>query len=533
MKQRFIIPILLLSALFAGCRTDETDDTPSTALYVTLAIDGSTSATVKEGATFTVTATAGNLPEDDLTITYSIAEDGDTWFDPAEGTIVIPAGSTKASSGTITAIEDDGQYYDQMTFTVSGSASDEAYTVYSCKITRNDNDTDKSDYAYDETWVYENPDAAFYSDATESLYLDCPSYSEDGVLMTKYDIDTDTDGSPHPNADLAAEGWTLLNAYEFHAIDGDNYSRTAKNDYGVCPVGVPNGWGAQSVARVVASQFVDNTKYTNVTDEGYLRLFGCTDTGTASSVGETRHMGAAACYASKWMSGGPYKAQNTPLGEGTRVEIRMRLRGDRQGYLFALWMQGNEAQINADTDKSVWPAYGEIDILENHVVKGQEELPIWNRADQTLHWGYEDSSLSNTHANPTVQTVLDNIEDWNIYWVEIVDAETLKMGVNGLTARTFTKADVTNGHGDYDWPFCNSYNPYGFHILLTMRAGYPDYEDGATDWKTSDFAALSYDDAIDSDVTPRMEIDWIRYWKNSNYDYSSMTFPVNQTVNLF
>ncbi len=75
-------------------------------------------------------------------------------------------------------------------------------------------------------------------------------------------------GTPHPNEALAAEGWKFVNSMEFHAINGQ--CRTAKNANGVCPV---LGFGAQNTAMVQKYMAVNNDRYTDVTDEGYLKMW--------------------------------------------------------------------------------------------------------------------------------------------------------------------------------------------------------------------------------------------------------------------
>ncbi|MCD8313607.1 MAG: DUF5006 domain-containing protein [Bacteroidales bacterium] len=532
-------------AAAAGCAIngDQPKITVAPGFVVTLSVTGNSEGIVTEGESFTLTATTEVAPSEDVTINLSYSDSAAVYFDPLPTTMVIPSGKKTGVSDEITVTEDSGIYQFEQYFEISGTSSSKTYIVSPFTITRADKDSQYGSYLSDERWVYEDPDQAFYSSSTESLYLECPSYKEGDVLMEKFNYTTLTDGSPHPNATLAAEGWTLLNAAEFHAIDGDNYSRTAINSYGVHRINVANGWGEQNTAGVEKISFVSNEKFSDVTDDGYLRLWtGNYAAGqAASSASGTRYVGAGSAFGCKNMPGGVFKAQTTWLAEGTRIEIRARLRGDRQGTLMALWMQGNDAQIADEDSKKVWPQYGEIDILENHVVKGEEsDASAWNKVEQTIHWGYEDSNSTPTHNNPTIVNSVDDIEEWNIYWVEIHNG-SIVMGVNGQTTRTFTKDDTTNNHGDYDWPFSNEYNPGGYHILLTCYAGYPNYTVGDTSWMTDDLKGLSYEDSITSDTAPRIEIDWIRYWKNDEYNYTYNTsgsnswtnYGINSAVNLF
>ncbi|MCD8312945.1 MAG: DUF5014 domain-containing protein [Bacteroidales bacterium] len=369
-----------------------------------------------------------------------------------------------------------------------------------------------------ENAIYLYPWAPFYSTDTQNLYFNCPSYVENSLLMYKYDFVNDIDGSEHPNPELGEEGWTLLNACEFHAIDGWSYSRSALNTYGVNEVKVENGWGAQNTTSVEKNLFVDNEKYTNVTDCGYLSIWACPD--TALNVNkEYVFVGAGGCYANK-VNAAKAIPQNTPIGEGTRVEIRARLLGQREGFLLALWLQGNDTELT-------WPEYGEIDIMENHVNLNDNNVAR-NTVTQTLHWGSGNN-------NPSVTAVMDNVEDWNIYWVEIPDAETVRFGINGETTAEYTAADANNDDAA-EWPFCNEFNPSGFHILLNIYAGWNSDSKDPHDWATEDFCNLTYPESIYSDVPPRLDIDWIRYWKNDNYNYEDMDFPLdgnNQYAHMY
>ena len=36
-------------------------------------------------------------------------------------------------------------------------------------------------------------------------------------------------------------------------------------------------------------------------------------------------------------------------------------------------------------------------------------------------------------------------------------------------------------------------------------------------WADPEFLDLTYEESKTSDLTPRMEVDWIRYWINENY----------------
>ena len=55
-----------------------------------------------------------------------------------------------------------------------------------------------------------------------------------------------------------------------------------------------------------------------------------------------------------------------------------------------------------------------------------------NNAHQTVHMG---NQATGTYKNPTTQNAISKMDQWNIYWVEIVDDHTIKMGINGKTTK--------------------------------------------------------------------------------------------------
>ncbi len=477
---------------------------------------------LNEGSAFSITATADAAPETDLSIEVNVDESSAAYVSELPTTITIAAGETTGVSDELTMVDDGGAILDNMTIRFVGTASDEAYAVTPVSVIRVDTDEYVEPSLTDETTVYEKPGVPFYSSNLQNLYMNTDLYTNvGGTLMTKYDYTSDTDGDPHPNSTLAAQGWTLLNACEFHPVgDGWGYPRSAENSNGLHPVAVANGWGAQNTDGVQVRSYVDNTKFTNVTDDGILRMWSCLDSdGQSISYGGetvTRYCGTSAIYANK--PNGNYVCNNTFIGEGTRVEIRARLCGELVGFLPALWLQGNNTS-------ETWPEYGEIDILENHPYENDEDS--WGHMYQTLHWGYVTSGESPTHANPDVETTGIDADAWNIYWVEILGDE-VKMGINGVTTKTFTASDNPTNH-TYNWPFCDSYSTQGFHILVTQGVAWNAASMSTADLKagkygTTTFQNMTYEESKTSDNAPRIEIDWIRYWKNDDYTYPSAGF---------
>ena len=476
--------------------------------YVTVSVKNATSNDVIEGQSFVLQASIAVPAPTNLVITLTPEEEAATAeFTNFPSTLTIAKGETVAESAEIAVSWDNGETQDDRDWNFTGSVANEKYAVRGFTLTRIDADLAKGDRLLDERWVYDYPDRTFYSSATKALYLVCPSYKEGDVLMTK---STEYGkGSKHPNRTLA-DTWTLLNAVEFQALDGWSYSRTVLNANGVRPALTANGWGAQNTAAIEETCYVNNEKFTNVTDDGYLRMWAAKAPGEAStgSGDRTRTFGAAALYANK-IGANTTVPQHTVITVGTRIEVRARIRGALKGFNYAIWLMGNSN--NAST---AWPDCGEIDIMENPVMTSDVAGTI-KTVHQTLHYG---TPVDDVHANPTVNKTIEPSE-WNIYWVEIVDENTINMGINGVTTRTFTSADKS-----FKWAFNREMNPNGLHILLTTglaaewSCGDLTLEEiNSGSWADPQFTALSYEESKSSDLTPRMEIDWIRYWINENY----------------
>ena len=482
--------------------------------YITVSVKDATSMDVVEGRTFVLQAQIAEPAQADLDIAIAPeneAAKGD--FENFPSTLTIAKGETVAESAEITVSWDDGETQEDHDWNFIGTVANDKYAVKSFTLTRIDNDLAKGDRLLDERWVYDNPDQAFYSTNTAAYnYLTCPSYKEGDVLMTGSTVYGD--GSKHPNRNLA-DTWTLLNAVEFHALDGWSYSRTALNAFGVRPALTANGWGAQTTQTIESTCYVSNDKFTDVTNDGYLRMWAANDPGTATAgTGDkSRTFGAAALYANK-IGTNTTVPQHTVITVGTRIEVRARIRGALQGFNYAIWLMGNSN--NGTTD---WPECGEIDIMENpvptpEIAAGHSDLSL-NTVHQTLHYGVP---VDEVHANPTVNNVIQPSE-WNIYWVEIVDENTINVGINGVTTRTFTSSD-----NSYEWAFNREVNPNGLHILLTAGLAaewscgeltLEEVNEGG--WADPEFLDLTYEESKTSDLTPRMEVDWIRYWINENY----------------
>ena len=123
---------------------------------------------------------------------------------------------------------------------------------------------------------------------------------------------------------------------------------------------------------------------------------------------------------------------------------------------------------------------------------------------------------------------MNGVDEYNIFWVEWQDANTVTMGVNGKETIKITKEEVEGK--DYTWPFDLTFNPEGCYFLLTMMYLGKDAPD-ATGYEgiTHDQARLPEHNAKNS-VIPRMEIDWVRFYVDDSYLSTVGNYKFNNSI---
>lgn len=496
--------LMKLTAFARGYKMDGSEQAIKISDYyrTSASILGNSDLVVKEGDTFILHLQVDVPALEDVEVTVTPGAGEADFYENLPSSLTIPAGKTSVDSEPITMLTDGYPFGDkELTLTFATESAHHPLLAEKMEITKQDIDTPLGSELEDERYVYTSPDVPFYSTKNEAAFKKWWGGKVALAMPT---------GTPHPNEQLAAEGWKFVNAMEFHAIDGQ--CRIAKNANGVCPV---RGFGAQNTAMVQKYMAVDINKYTDVTDEGYLKMWAVKEkTQATGGGGGEKEYGFSACFSGKFTLANLFAPQHTWLGVGTRIETRARVRGNKHGFNAAIWLQGNTQNI-LSSEYSAWPRYGEIDIMENPVgVTGR------NVAHQTVHMGNQ-AKDANTYRNPTTHNTLDKMNEWNIYWVEIVDEQTIKLGINGKTTKVITPNDL--GAARAEWPFNLEKNPKGFHYLLTLGApskwglGFNDEQNPPVGWD-SGFASISYEASKTSQETPRMEIDWIRIYSNDNYN---------------
>ena len=338
------------------------------------------------------------------------------------------------------------------------------------------------------------------------------------------------EGDPHPNEILAADGWVFMNSYEFHPIDAlTQYGK--ENEYGNRP---PRYMAAQNVANTQKVQAVVNEKYATMTQDGYLKMWCAYDPGIGATGGisGTRDYGVSSLYASKF-DGVPtgadsWEANNVRILPGTRVEVRIRIRGKKHSFNPAVWFQGNIRGVQ-------WATYGEVDLLENPA--NHSNL---NGAWQTFHWNDVSTSSGEKYKPSSGEKSIADMNEFDIYWMEWRSNDEIALGINGLETvcikRDGNYTGSANGTAIWNssthWPYTDEYNTEGLHLLLTFAGcnewslGKEAAEAAAKDgsW-ANDFKHISYQESKTSVDTPRMEIDWIRFYRKSGYKYKGHGSP--------
>lgn len=461
-----------------------------------------------------------------MTITINAGDDVDK-YENLPDKLIVKAGYKTAESGFIRIKGEQGPN-SFTSVSMSFSSDSENHPVYGNEMEIKVTDTDAGLVARteltNEQWVYTDPDQIFISPDNKKSVEKWDEIRAASALEIK-------EGDPHPNEALAAEGWSFLNSYEFHPIDALTQGGKGVNEYGNRP---PRFMAAQNVANTQKVQAVVNDKYATMTQEGYLKMWCAYDPGI-SVTGEitgTRDFGVSALYASKF-DGVPtgadsWESSNVRILPGTRVEVRIRVRGKKHSFNSAVWFQGNIRGVQ-------WSTYGEVDLLENPATNSNP-----NGAWQTFHWNDVSTSSGDKYKPSSGQKVISDMDEFDIYWMEWRDNNEIALGINGVETvcakRDGNYTGVANGTAAWNssthWPFTDEYNQEGLHLLFTFAGcnewslGEAAAEQAAKDgsW-ANDFKHISYQDSKTSNDTPRMEIDWIRFYKKSTYKYYGSGTP--------
>lgn len=498
--------------------------------YSRVMIKNNADNTVKEGQSFILTASVNSKLKDDLTIVITPAEGVARRLENLPEQLVIPAGESSVESEAIMMIKSTETIADEdlkLTFSTIPVASRYPLVANEIIIHRIDIHKGMDTKIRDERWLYEDADQLFVSPQNEDAVK---KWGQLNYVVMK-------EGDPHPNSgNVLPDGkWKFFRAYEFHKIDA---CLTTKDS----PMGdyvskeYPFGFADQNTAAVESQGAVDNAKYAYVMDEGYLRMMTLKERAKSGNGGKEWDYGTSAFYSCKFMRGNANStacaSSNIRIYPGMRIETRARIRGmENSGMLPGIWLQGNE-QVGGNAEWNNWPDFGEIDVMENN--SRHNNLAYRRGVEQTFHFGAPTPGTSTGAGayNPTkAVTELASggktggtiIDEFQIYWVEWIDDETVAIGTNGVETLRVTKAMTEQNGGR--WPFSYSINSEGLYYIITMmflHKAEPNF--GATDMVMSYQAARNILKVNPDIKIPRMEIDWVRFYIDDTYTDHEMPY---------
>ena len=422
---------------------------------ISMSLENNTENVVTEGGKFVLVAKVDKPSSVPLEVTITPKEGEEGRYDNLPSTLIIPAGRTSVKSAAVTIEQDYEMTGDlQLVLNLKSNSSSNPMTAPALTITMTDLESMADPDLYDMTTVYENPNIMFVS------------YDDDwftGKETAKID-----EGTSHPNAELGSQ-WKFDYAIEFH-------KNSTSGDYQ--KLGNATDANRGNVLKI------DWTKYAKVTDEGELNI--CVGV-------EGTNYGTAGIHCCKSL--GQMWAQNvTRIYPGMRIEMKVRLGGNRTGFVPMIEVK------NPATATTCKEAKQSICILKN--VSG-------SAITQSVRGEVVSDAKS-------VVSAIPKVEDYNIYWVELVDENTIKLGINGSTTLEVTR-DMLDS-----WPFTKastgtSVGAKGLYLVMRMDLfgeGNSVSSELPAGWDTE---LKSINPANYATEGPRMIIDWIRFYVNDNY----------------
>ena len=422
---------------------------------ISMSLENNTENVVTEGGKFVLVAKVDKPSSVPLEVTITPKEGEEGMYDNLPSTLTIPAGRTSVKSAAVTIKQDYEMTGDlQLVLNLKSNSSSNPMTAPALTITMTDLESMADPDLYDMTTVYENPNIMFVS------------YDDDwftGKETAKMD-----EGTAHPNAELGSQ-WKFDYAIEFH-------KNSTSGDYQ--KLGNATDANRGNVLKI------DWIKYAKVTDEGELNI--CVGV-------EGTNYGTAGIHCCKSL--GQMWAQNvTRIYPGMRIEMKVRLGGNRTGFVPMIEVK------NPATATTCKEAKQSICILKN--VSG-------SAITQSVRGEVVSDAKS-------VVSAIPKVEDYNIYWVELVDENTIKLGINGSTTLEVTR-DMLDS-----WPFTKastgtSVGAKGLYLVMRMDLfgeGNSVSSELPAGWDTE---LKSINPANYATEGPRMIIDWIRFYVNDNY----------------
>ncbi len=467
---------------------------------ISMSLKGNWEKRVVEGDSFVLSADAGIDVTEDVEITIS-CRDSEKYLKGLPESMMIKAGTSGVESGPVLMVRDEGFYQDislSLEFTSSSESIPMAADVL--VIERVDADVPLGSPVADERHLYDDPSIAFVS--SDNLH-DVESWAGQSYVEVTPDV------TLHPSL----SGWKFHNAVEFHYIQSmlyNNYSLGQQHNAG--GQDRPHSFWDQVTPKTGRYMTVNNDKYSAICPGGYLRMWAAKDDT------QPKGYGVAALYSNKFKNpagnnSNTAKPMYCHILPGMRIEFRMRAKGELYGFNPAIWLMGNS---NVQHSGAVgWPTCGEIDVVEIPVG------PVTGKgAWQACHFGNVLQDGKDVYAPSAGKVSGVDPSEWNIYWMEWTDEDCIRLGINGQTNLVVTRPEVVSEGAI--WPFDMNANPYGLHLVLTMGNPAPSewalgYSEVPPSGWDSGFASVSYAASRTDDRTPRMEVDWIRYYISDVY----------------
>lgn len=469
--------------------------------YTIISLKTHADGVINEGDDFVVQAEIPVPVRDDLEINISVPENQKAFYSTLPVTLTIKAGE-KQGEVKIVTVNNPEKTKDEI-LALNFITLSVKYPLDNGKLelTMKDTSSGKGEKLTDERWVYDNP---------REMFVSTKNKADVQKWLNSAEIREMAAGDMHPNDELAKEGWKFYKAMEFHQIKACYSQATRK---------VPTGFGAQNTVGIQALAAVENERFSDVTNDGYLRMWSMKVPAKATGAGAgNKEYGFSAFYSGK----GKWAPGNYRILPGVRMEFRLRTVGNKKGNNMAIWLMG--------TSGLSWPANGEVDILENPAYTNDD-----NRAFQTLHSNVS-AAVNDDKSVTTGPITVSTMKSWNIYWFEwSEDAQTIKFGINGETTKNITKVS----YGGAPWPFNLETNPNGFYLIMSLGLGskWAVFGNNAAadnlpeGWDNGFSLYNNYERDYANVSLPGMEIDWIRLYTKQNNDTYQKQSADNAEIN--
>lgn len=434
---------------------------------VAMTLDNNAEGIVTEGDKFVLVASLDKPRAVPVEISVTPKEGEESCYEGLPSTLTIMPGNTSVKSAAVTIVPDGLITGDKdLTLNFESSSASNPMLSPNMVIRMTDIESMADPDLYDPTKIYTEPGQLFIS-ATD------PWFDGKSVLTMK-------EKDLHSNAELSAEGWKFYYSTEFHHIARCFTHDNATNHD--IPVGFADATDIGAESSFIK---VDNKLYSNVNADGNLVIWGGVN-GTG-----TPPYGVSAYHTAK-VGGNLFALNYVRIYPGIRIEAKVRVAGPRTGFVPTIELKDHSGQSAAKVKT--------ISLLRNTKGGTIAQSVTGNAVSETVS---ENSSIP-------------KVSDWNIYWVELVDENTIKLGINGSTTLTVRKGDIAT------WPFVKSamvndakLGCKGLFLLLKMAPA-PEMVNGTlpAGWDT-DLKAIAPSNY--ETEGPRMEIDWVRYYTNENY----------------